>query len=294
MLVEHEITRPISLVTRISEKMDIQEPRNPELAELSKDVAPENVMDRMAEHEQELKREAAGCREAEMVQYVLFDVDGTLIDTVDFHAWSWERTFRHFGKEVRVQAIRDQIGKGSDQLLPVFWSEEELERLGDELRKYRRALFRREYLPRAKAFPRVRELFERIKRDGKRIAVASSSKKDELGEFLEIAAVADLADVTISADDADRSKPHPDIFEAALRELRGPDPREAIVIGDTPYDAQAASSTGLETIGLLCGGFPEEQLRSAGCIAIYRDPADLLGQYEESPLADRAGARAAS
>lgn len=229
-----------------------------------------------------------------MIRHVLFDVDGTLIDTVDFHAWSWERTFRQFGKEVRFQAIRDQIGKGSDQLLPVFWSEEELERLGDELREYRGALFRREYLPRVKAFPRVRQLFERIKRAQKRIAVASSSKKDELEEFLEIAGVADLADVTISADDADRSKPYPDIFQAALRELGQPDPRETIVIGDTPYDAQAASSAGLETIGLLCGGFPEEQLRGAGCIAIYRDPADLLACYEESPLSEGAGARASS
>ena len=226
-----------------------------------------------------------------MIRHVLFDLDGTLIDTVDFHAWSWERTFRQFGKEVRFQAIRDQIGKGSDQLLPVFWSEEELERLGDELRKYRGALFRREYLPRVKAFPGVRELFERIRGDGKRIAVASSSTKDELDEFLQIARVADLADVTISADDADRSKPYPDIFEAALRELGRPNPREAIVIGDTPYDAQAASAAGLETIALLCGGFPEEELRASGCIAIYRDPADLLERYQESPLSGAARAR---
>lgn len=226
-----------------------------------------------------------------MIRHVLFDLDGTLIDTVDFHAWSWERTFRQFGKEVRFQAIREQIGKGSDQLLPVFWSEEELERLGDELRKYRGALFRREYLPRVKAFPGVRELFERIRGDGKRIAVASSSTKDELDEFLQIARVADLADVTISADDADRSKPYPDIFEAALRELGRPNPREAIVIGDTPYDAQAASAAGLETIALLCGGFPEEELRASGCIAIYRDSADLLERYQESPLSGAARAR---
>lgn len=229
-----------------------------------------------------------------MIRYVLFDVDGTLIDTVDFHAWSWERTFRQFGKEVRFQAIREQIGKGSDQLLPVFWSEDELDQLGEQMRKSRGALFRREYLPRVKPFPCVRELFERIKRDDKCVAVASSSKKDELAEFLEIAGVADLADVTISADDVDRSKPHPDIFQAALRELGGPDPRGTIVIGDTPYDAQAASSAGLETIGVLCGGFPEEALRDAGCIAIYRDPADLLACYEQSPLAERAGAQTGS
>ena len=220
-----------------------------------------------------------------MIRCVLFDVDGTLIDTVDFHAWSWERTFRQFGKEVRFRAIREQIGKGSDQLLPAFWSDEELQRLGDELRNYRGALFRREYLPRVRPFPCVRELFEQIRGDQKRIAVASSSKRDELEKFLEIARVADLIDVKIAADDAERSKPHPDIFEAALRAIGGADPREAIVIGDTPYDAQAASAAGLAMIGLLCGGFPEDALRGAGCLAIYRDPADLLQRYAESPLA---------
>lgn len=220
-----------------------------------------------------------------MIRHVLFDVDGTLIDTVDFHAWSWERTFRQFGKEVRFRAIREQIGKGSDQLLPAFWSDEELQRLGDELRNYRGALFRREYLPRVRPFPCVRELFEQIRGDQKRIAVASSSKRDELEKFLEIARVADLIDVKIAADDAERSKPHPDIFEAALRALGGADPREAMVIGDTPYDAQAASTAGLAMIGLLCGGFPEDELRGAGCLAAYRDPADLLQRYEESPLA---------
>ncbi len=93
-------------------------------------------------------------------------------------------------------------------------------------------------------------------------------------------------DVATSSDDADRSKPHPDIFEAALEKLDGA-PRDAIiVIGDTPYDAEAAAKAGLRTVGLLCGGFPEADLRSAGCVAIYRDPEDLLNRFAQSPLAD--------
>jgi beta-phosphoglucomutase-like phosphatase (HAD superfamily) len=93
-------------------------------------------------------------------------------------------------------------------------------------------------------------------------------------------------DTHTSSDDAERSKPYPDIFQAALRRLEGIEPRDAIVVGDTPYDAEAARKAGLRTIGLLCGGFPEPDLRRAGCVAIYRNPADLLKNYEESPLAE--------
>ena len=93
-----------------------------------------------------------------------------------------------------------------------------------------------------------------------------------------------------SADDADKSKPHPDIFEAALAALGDLKANEALVIGDTPYDAEAAGKINLRTVGVLCGGFPETELRAAGCIHIYRDPADLLARYEDSPLAQPSSA----
>ncbi|MCA1849463.1 MAG: HAD family hydrolase, partial [Acidobacteria bacterium] len=206
------------------------------------------------------------------------------VDSVDLHAKAWQEAFRHFGREVPYEQVRHQIGKGGDQLMPVFFSKEELERFGEELEKFRGDLYKREYLPRVRAFPKVRELFERVKADGKRIALASSAKEDELGTYKKIARIEDLVEEQTSADDAEKSKPHPDIFEAALERLGDNAPEAAIAVGDTPYDAEAAGKLGLRTIGVLCGGFPEEELRTAGCIAIYRDPTDLLERYDESPL----------
>jgi len=111
-----------------------------------------------------------------MIEAVIFDVDGTLVDSVDLHAEAWQRAFRKFGKHVSFGAIRRQIGKGSDQLLPVFFSKKELKDLGEEIDNYRGDLFKKEYLPRVKAFPKVRELFERILQDHKQIALAFVSK----------------------------------------------------------------------------------------------------------------------
>jgi HAD superfamily hydrolase (TIGR01549 family) len=220
-----------------------------------------------------------------LIEAVVFDIDGTLVDSVDLHARAWQEAFARFGKEVAYERVRYQIGKGGDQLMPVFLSEAELERFGAELEKYRGELFKREYLPRVKAFPRVRELFERIRRDGKRIALASSAKGDELEAYKKIADIEGLVEEETSKDDVEQSKPHPDIFEAALARLGDPPPSRVIVVGDTPYDAEAAGKASLRTIGFLCGGFPEEDLRAAGCIRIYKDAADLLARYAESPLA---------
>jgi len=220
-----------------------------------------------------------------VIKAVIFDIDGTLVDSVDLHARAWQEAFAHFGRQFSFEKVRYQIGKGGDQLLPVFLSESEIEEFGDELTEYRGELFKREYLPRVKAFPAVRELFERIRRDGRRVALASSAKKDELKEYKRIADIEDLTEEETSADDAEKSKPHPDIFEAALEQLGDVKASEAVVVGDTPYDAEAAGKAGLQTVGVLCGGFPEEDLRAAGCVRIYRDPADLLANYDSSPLA---------
>ncbi|HVF49253.1 MAG TPA: HAD family hydrolase [Pyrinomonadaceae bacterium] len=216
-----------------------------------------------------------------MIKAVIFDIDGTLVDSVDFHAKAWQRTFERFGREVAFEEVRQQIGKGGDQLLPVFFSRAELDDYGEELEKYRGELYKREYLPRVLAFPRVRELFERIRDDGKRIALASSAKEDELGAYKKIARIEDLVEEETSADDADKSKPHPDIFQATLARLGDVEPADTVVVGDTPYDAEAAMKANLPTIGVLCGGFPEDQLRAAGCVRIYRDPADLLANYDQ-------------
>ncbi len=220
-----------------------------------------------------------------MVEAVIFDLDGTLVDSNELHVESWERAFRKFGKRFSLEELRKQIGKGSDQYLPEFLNAEELKRFGKELDEYRSELFAKEYVPRVKPFPKVRELFERIKRDGKRIALATSSKKSESKVYKKLLQIEDLVDAETNADDAARSKPAPDIFVAALHRLDDPSPDEAIVVGDTPFDVEAALKAGLKTIGMLCGGRPEELLRNAGAIAIYRDPADLLEQYDRSAIA---------
>lgn len=219
-----------------------------------------------------------------MLQAVIFDVDGTIVDSVDLHAEAWRVAFEKFGKTFPFHEIRRQIGKGSDQLLPVFFSKQELARFGEELDEYRGGLFKKDYLPRVQAFPDVRKLFQRIKDDGKQIVLASSAKADELEAYKKIARIDDLIESETSSDDADRSKPYPDIFQAALARLKGVAPENAVVIGDTPYDAEAAFRANLKMIGFLCGGWTEEELRGAGCVAIYRDAEDLLLQYDTSDL----------
>ena len=223
--------------------------------------------------------------EERVITAVIFDIDGTLVDSVDLHAAAWAVTFATYGKQIDVHTVRRQIGKGSDQLLPVFFSPAELTAFGEQLEQERSALFKRDYLPRVTAFSHTRELFERIKQDGKQIALASSAKEDEVKVYTQLARIADLLTGETSSEDVAQSKPHPDIFAAALKQVGNPPVADAIVVGDTPYDAQAAGKIRLRTIGFLCGGWTEEELRNAGCVAIYRDPADLLAHYETSPLA---------
>ena len=222
-----------------------------------------------------------------MIRAAIFDIDGTLVDSVDLHAQSWQVAFEKFGKTLPFDAIRRQIGKGSDQLLPVFLSPSELEKFGSDLERYRSELFKKYYLSRVKSFPGVRALFQKIASDGKRLAMASSAKEDELTAYKKIAQIDDLIETETSSGDVDKSKPHPDVFAAALKRLRAIGPDEALVVGDTPYDAEAAGKLKLPVIGLLCGGWTEGELRQAGCVAVYRDPAELLSRYDESPFAQR-------
>lgn len=221
-----------------------------------------------------------------MTKAVIFDIDGTLLDSVDLHARAWQETLEHFGYPVSFDQIRSQIGKGGDQLLPEFLGKDDLERDQKKIQEFRAKLFKDKYLSQVTAFPGVRQLFEKVLSNGQRVGLASSAKGDELKHYEQIANIEDLVQQETSSADAERSKPHPDIFEVAVERL-GPDLSrdEIIVVGDSPYDAEAGKGAGLRTVGVLCGGFPEQTLREAGCIEIYEGPADLLRRYDQSPLA---------
>lgn len=189
-----------------------------------------------------------------MPDAVIFDVDGTLIDSVDLHAHAWQDALREFGHEVAFDRLRGQIGKGGDQLLPVFLSQDEVDATGEALNTRRGEIFKERYLSRIKPFPMVRELLRRIRDDGMQVALASSASKEDLAAYKKAAQIEDLLQAETSTDDAEKSKPHPDIFEAAMRRLGGLDPKQVIVVGDTPYDAEAAGKAGLRVVGVLCGG----------------------------------------
>jgi HAD superfamily hydrolase (TIGR01509 family) len=218
-----------------------------------------------------------------MLRAAIFDIDGTLVDSVDLHALAWHEAFAHFGHDVSVDQARSQIGKGGDKLLPVFLSEEQRRDHGDALEAWRGKHFKARYLSLVRPFSAVPDLLQRLADQGTKLAVGSSAKKDELEVYLEIARVADRFDVTVSSGDVESSKPDPDVFQTALRKL-GVQPEEAIAVGDSPYDAQAAGWTGVRTIGVLAGGFSEASLREAGCIDVYTGPAGLLAKFETSPL----------
>lgn len=220
-----------------------------------------------------------------MIEGVLFDVDGTLLDSVDIHAEAWRLTLQEFGFDIPFEKLRSQIGKGGDQLMPAVLPREVVEQRGKEIESRRGELFKARFMDRVRPFPCVREMFERLRSAGLKLALASSAKGDELEYYVELLSIKDLIHAGTTSDDAQRSKPHPDIFQAAMREIDCPDPSRVFVVGDSPYDAEAALKAGCRVIGFLCGGFPAQSLMEAGAEALFRDPEDLLRRFEESPLA---------
>ena len=214
-----------------------------------------------------------------MVRGVLLDVDGTLVDSNDAHARAFEEAFRQRGIEVPFDRVRRLIGMGSEKLLAEAAGLEKDGSSGRAVTERKRELFQEEYLPALKPFPRVRDLLLRMREDGLRLVAASSAEEDELKRLLEIAEAADLMDAVTSASEVERSKPDPDIVQAAL-EKSGCAAGEVLMLGDTPYDVEAAIQAGVRIIALRCGGWSDEDL--AGAVAIYDDPADLLEQYPNS------------
>ena len=219
-----------------------------------------------------------------MIHAVIFDIDGTLVDSVDLHALAWHDAFRHFGHDVTFEQARSQIGKGGDQLIPTFLTKQEMSDHGEELEAWQAEVFKSSYLDLVRPFSAVAQLIECVRAIGLKVAVASSAKEDDVKTYLKIAGVTHLVDVISSSSDADQSKPAPDIFESVLAKLQLGGP-EAIAVGDTPFDVQAATKAGLSSIGVLCGGFAEAALRAEGCIAVYPGPASLYACFSTSPIA---------
>jgi HAD superfamily hydrolase (TIGR01509 family) len=206
------------------------------------------------------------------VRGVLLDIDGTLLDSNDAHARSWAEIFKRHGMDIGFDRVRPLIGEGGDKLLPQLTGIDAESPQGKALSDERRELFLREYLPALRPTRGARALVERLKDAGLRVVVATSSNGKELSALLRQAGVADLIERATSSDDG-ASKPDPDIVGAALAEGRlAPD--EAVMIGDTPYDIEAARRAGVRTIALRCGGWWNDAAL-AGAVAIYDDPAAL-------------------
>lgn len=212
---------------------------------------------------------------------LLFDVDGTLVDSNDLHIRAWQAAFREAGHQVDAAAIHHQVGKGGDHLVPSL-----LPDIGaDAQRRIAEAHgpHFRKFIGQVRPFPGARDLLARAKARGLIVSLATSAKQEELDHHLDLLDARDLIDVATSADDADHTKPDPDIFCAALAKT-GAEPDQALVIGDSPYDVIAARRAGIAAIGLLSGGFREHELRGAGALAVYRDAADLLANWDASPI----------
>lgn len=214
---------------------------------------------------------------------LLFDVDGTLVDSNELHIKAWDRALREFGHRFSHEELHAQVGKGGDNYVPALLPKLDpaaqqaiADRHGD--------IYKGEYLEQVQAFPGARDLVARTRAAGLNAVLASSASAEEIDHYLDLLDLRDLLDGVTGKDDVESSKPDPDIFQAALDKVEAR-PDEALVIGDTPHDVTAAKRCGVGTVAVLSGGFTEGELREAGAMAIYRDAADLLAQFDRSPLA---------
>lgn len=219
-----------------------------------------------------------------MITSVLLDLDGTLVDSNDAHAMSWMEALRTYSISVTFPQVREKIGMGADQLLPSLgiFPENPHSR---EIQAKHGDIFRNRYLPSVRAFPGAKELVEHLMRQGFKLIVATSASQRDLDETLRQTGLDDLLKNSTSAKDAEYSKPEPDIIQAALEKVHAT-PREALMIGDTPYDIYSARRAGVDTIAFTCGGSSPQDLRDA--IAIYEGPLELLKAFRKSPLRMRA------
>jgi HAD superfamily hydrolase (TIGR01509 family) len=217
-----------------------------------------------------------------MKRVILLDVDGTLVDSNALHAEAWRVALEAYGFSLPYERVLGLIGMGGDKLLPELTGLSKQSARGSELSEHRQQLFMREYVQRAHALPGARAFVERLLEAGHRPVVASSANNEELEALLSRANLSDLLTARTSSDDADRSKPDPDILQAALEQADAT-PQEALMVGDTPYDLKAAVRAGVPFIGVRSGGYDERALR--GALVVYENAEEICRVFEGSPFA---------
>ncbi len=217
------------------------------------------------------------------VRGVIFDVDGTLVDSNDAHAYAWVEAMAEQGYHVSFETVRPLIGMGGDKVLPLTLGIAKETEEGKRINQRRNEIFKQRYMPHLKAFPGAMALLERMHEQGLKLLIATSAEPDEAHALLQVIGphAAILFAHYVSAKEVKRSKPDPDVVAAAV-ERSGYSSQELVMIGDTPYDIEAAAQVNVKTIAFRCGGWSDKDL--AGAIMIYDGPADLLAHYETSVL----------
>lgn len=217
-----------------------------------------------------------------MLNGVLLDIDGTFVLSNDAHAQAWVEAFAAYGYALSFEQVRPLIGMGGDQIIPRFVPElNDQDGTGKQIADRRKALILTKFGSQLSPAKGARALVQKLQENKLHLIVASSATTEELDLLLKVAQIDDLVHEVTTSDDAEASKPQPNIIEAALNKAHlAPD--RAVMLGDTPYDVEAAGKAGVDVIAFRTGGFSDDQL--AGAIAIYDDPADLLQHYDVSPL----------
>jgi HAD superfamily hydrolase (TIGR01549 family) len=214
------------------------------------------------------------------VEAALLDVDGTLIDTNYQHALAWYRSFRRNGIVLPIWRIHRAIGMGGDKLVPALAGEDTEREQGDEIRAERERVYA-ELIDEVEPFDGSRELIAELRERGRRVVLASSAPADELDHYIEQLGARDLADASTTKDDVEESKPAPDLVGAALEKAGT---RDALMIGDTRWDVEAAAKVGLETVCVVTGGWSRQELEEAGAVAVFESVDELRRRLDETPL----------
>jgi HAD superfamily hydrolase (TIGR01549 family) len=210
----------------------------------------------------------------------LLDVDGTLVDSNYQHALAWYRAFRRSGIVLPLWRIHRHVGMGGDQLVPALVGERVDEERGDEIRSLRDEEFPK-LVDEIEPLAGSRELIADLKEHGLTVVLASSAPQKELDHYLDLLDARELADGWTTDDDVEATKPEPDLVRAAL-EKAGTD--DATMVGDTPWDIEAARKAGVETVCVITGGFSEQELRDAGAVMVFESVEDLRRELGSTPL----------